>query len=106
MNTNTFTKRQMLAALLALALLGGQAAAQTTQATSDATHATAAATEKGVRFTATGEVLQIRLEIYTDAGELVFDSGPRAGGVLDWKADRKSGVEGDGQCVRDGRGTR
>src|SRR5947209_15587151 len=115
MNTNTFKKRQTLAALLALALLGGQAAAQTaqatsdtphatsdaTRATSDATNATAAATEKGVRFTATGEVLQIRLEIYTEAGELVFDSGPRAGGVLDWKADDASRVLADGSylCV-------
>ena len=99
MNTNTLTKRLLLAALLALALLGGQAAAQTAQATSDATHATAAATEKGVRFTATGEVLQIRLEIYTDAGEMVFDSGPRAGGVLDWKADDAPRALADGSYL-------
>src|SRR2546423_144951 len=99
MNTNTLTKRLLLAALLALALLGGEAAAQTAQATSDATHATAAATEKGVRFTATGEVLQIRLEIYTDAGELVFDSGPRAGGVLDWKADDAPRALADGSYL-------
>jgi uncharacterized coiled-coil protein SlyX len=89
--------------------LCGQAAAQNAQATqqsapqtsSSAPSATAAVTETGARFAAPGEVLQIRLEIYAAAGELVYDSGARAGGVLDWKvADVQNGVaDGSYLCV-------
>lgn len=109
MRTRTFTKRNLLSTILSLTLLSGQVAAQNAQASapqgartnSAAASATGAATETGARFTAPGEVLQIRLEIYAAAGELVYDSGARAGGVLDWKvADVQNGVaDGAYLCV-------
>jgi hypothetical protein len=54
-----------------------------------------------VRFAAPGEVLQVRLQIYAAAGELVFDSGARAGGVIDWKVtDVQQGLaDGAYLCV-------
>src|SRR5215213_4716128 len=39
-----------------------------------------------VRFASAGQVLQTRLEIYGAAGDLLFDSGLRAGSVIDWNA--------------------
>ena len=38
-----------------------------------------------VRMMAHGEALQIRMEIYSAAGELVSDSGLRQGNIVDWK---------------------
>jgi uncharacterized coiled-coil protein SlyX len=96
--------RQLLSTSLSIAILCGSAAAQTaannTQSPADAKSGdaksadvkssapavTASVSESGVRFAAPGEVLQVRLQIYAAAGELVFDSGARAGGVIDWKA--------------------
>jgi hypothetical protein len=101
MRTSTFTKRNLLATILSLTLLCGQAAAQNAQTNSGTASATAAVTEAGARFTAPGEVLQIRLEIYAAAGELVYDSGQRAGDILDWKvSDVQQGIaDGSYLCV-------
>jgi uncharacterized coiled-coil protein SlyX len=106
--------RQLLSTTLSVAVLCGSAAAQsaanTTQSPADAKSAdtkssapavTASVSESGVRFAAPGEVLQVRLQIYAAAGELVFDSGARAGGVIDWKAaDVQQGLaDGAYLCV-------
>ena len=52
----------------------------------------ASSTAAGVRFVAPGEARRVRLEVYTADGARVFDSGFRAGGILDW----------DGQGLSDG----
>jgi hypothetical protein len=41
--------------------------------------------EGAVRMIAHGEALQVRMEIYSAAGELVSDSGFRQGSIIDWK---------------------
>jgi hypothetical protein len=52
-----------------------------------------------VRFTSPGQILQIRLEIYSSNGALVFDSGLHQGNVVDWKVSDASQPLGDGQFV-------
>src|SRR5215212_2206475 len=52
----------------------------------------ASSTAAGVRFVAPGEARRVRLEVYTAAGERLFDSGFRAGGIYNW----------DGQGLADG----
>ena len=41
--------------------------------------------EGTVRMIAHGEALQIRMEVYSPAGELVADTGLRQGNIIDWK---------------------
>jgi len=41
--------------------------------------------EGAVRMIAHGEVLQVRMEVYSAAGELVADTGLRQGNIIDWK---------------------
>src|SRR6185369_1795831 len=43
------------------------------------------ASDGTVRMIAHGEALQIRMEIYSAAGEIVSDSGLRNGSIIDWK---------------------
>ncbi|HEX6622905.1 MAG TPA: hypothetical protein VF064_04285, partial [Pyrinomonadaceae bacterium] len=50
----------------------------------------------GVRFTSPGQVLQMRLAVYSAEGALVFDSGLRKGSVLDWKPAEGSQPLADG----------
>src|SRR5687768_4137548 len=45
---------------------------------------TATATEKRVRFVSPGSVVQLRLEVYNEAGQKLFDTELRGGNVLDW----------------------
>lgn len=52
-----------------------------------------------VRFTSPGEILQIRLEIYSSNGDLVSDSGLHQGNVVDWKVSDASQPMTDGQFV-------
>jgi hypothetical protein len=52
-----------------------------------------------VRFAAPGQVLQIRLEIYSADGQLVSDSGMRAGNIVDWKTSEASRALTDGQYL-------
>ncbi|MDT7541068.1 MAG: hypothetical protein QOE33_972, partial [Acidobacteriota bacterium] len=87
---------QIFSAFLAIVILCGSLAAQTpanaqaqtndqqSAETQEAPAVTASASDAGVRFAAPGEVLQVRLQIYSNAGALVFDSGARSGGVIDW----------------------
>src|SRR5215467_14766229 len=50
----------------------------------DALPITACATGGRVRFTAPGTVVQMRLEIYRENGEKMFDNEIRGGNVVDW----------------------
>ena len=45
---------------------------------------TGSASGERVRFAAPSSVVQIRLEVYSDKGQKVFDNELRAGNVLDW----------------------
>ena len=84
-----FTRRHILSAILTISALHGYAGAQEAGKPAQAQQpaaVTAAPTTSGARFTAPGEALQLRLEVYTTSGERVYDSGPRPGGVLDWSA--------------------
>ncbi|HEY0375784.1 MAG TPA: tail fiber domain-containing protein [Pyrinomonadaceae bacterium] len=69
--------------------------AQTTQTPA----VTASADGAAARFAASGQVLQVRLEIYSAAGELVFDSGLRAGSAIDWKAADAAKPVADGSYL-------
>ncbi len=104
--------RRTLSAILMTIIACGTVAAQTranatTQAAEQngtetpAPAVTASATDTGVRFAAPGEVLQVRLQIYAAAGDLVFDSGARAGSIIDWKtSDVQAGIaDGSYLCV-------
>ena len=56
---------------------------------------TAAASNGTVRFSAPGNTTEIRLEVFSPTGEKVFDSGKRAGNLLDWRwPDEKAQVLG------------
>lgn len=75
-------------AIIVLALITTNVYAQSLTATQTGAGAsvTGSVTSDGaVRMIAHGEVLQIRMEIYSAAGELVSDSGLRQGNVIDWK---------------------
>ena len=45
---------------------------------------TATATAKRVRFVSPGTVVQLRLEVYNEAGQKLFDTELHGGNVLDW----------------------
>jgi len=45
---------------------------------------TAAATAKRVRFVSPGTVVQLRLEVYNETGQKLFDTELHGGNVLDW----------------------
>ncbi|HVF68767.1 MAG TPA: hypothetical protein VM914_13940, partial [Pyrinomonadaceae bacterium] len=47
---------------------------------------TASSTASGVRFVSPGQSRRVRLEVYTQAGERLFDSDFRAGSIVDWGA--------------------
>lgn len=57
----------------------------------------ASSTAAGVRFVAPGEARRVRLEVYTAAGERLFDSGFRAGSIYDWNGQGLS--DGSYLCV-------
>jgi hypothetical protein len=93
-------KRHTFSILTSIILLAGTAAAQgaggQTPARSGAV-ATASDVTPGVRFVSPGGARRVRLEVYTAAGERLFDSGFRAGSIADWDA---SGVaDGSYLCV-------
>ncbi|MDQ1611369.1 MAG: hypothetical protein QOG00_1300 [Pyrinomonadaceae bacterium] len=102
-----FIRRQLFLFILALGLFNAGAFAQTetsarsAQAKSSATVTAASNAGGGVRFTAPAEALQLRLELYAAGGERVFDSGLRAGNVLDWQSSDAPQGLGDGSylCV-------
>src|SRR6266699_3472421 len=83
--------RTLLLALCTLLLLwfsSGAALAQEEKPQPTSTSApivTGALTGSTIRFTAPGSITTISLEIYSSAGERVFDSGMRDGNILDWR---------------------
>src|SRR5260370_6996802 len=58
---------------------------------------TAAATAERVRFTSPNTVVQLRLEVYDEAGQKLLDTEQRGGNVLDWHF-----LGGAGERVADG----
>ncbi len=86
----TTRRFRLLIITLSLILFTGSALAQNEKPvenqSTQAPAVTASADGAGVRFAASGQILQVRLEIYSATGELVFDSGLRSGSVIDWKA--------------------
>src|SRR5881394_1204788 len=58
---------------------------------------TAAATAERLRLVAPNAVVQLRLEVYDEAGRKVFDTEQRGGSVLDWSLQ-----DGDGARLPDG----
>ncbi len=74
----------------------GKSADQRTQAdnskTGDRNHTLfGAVSENRLRFAALGELIELRLEVIAPTGEVVFDSGFKAGNALDWLAADKPG---------------
>src|SRR5688500_1299748 len=57
---------------------------------------TAAATAERVRIAAPSDVVQLRLEVYSEFGNKVFDSEQRGGNVVDWNLQSETGRISDG----------
>jgi len=77
--------RRYASALALSAVLAGAGAAQTA-APRQTTAVVPSATADGLRFTSADGSAGMRLEIYSAAGERVYDSGRRAGSILDMSA--------------------
>ncbi|HEX6623690.1 MAG TPA: hypothetical protein VF064_08260, partial [Pyrinomonadaceae bacterium] len=96
----SFTRRLPLTFALALALCA-VAAAQTSEvsesARAEAPPVAVVATAERVRVSAPAAVVQLRLEVYDEAGRKVFDTEQRGGSVLDWHLQ-----SGAGERVPDG----
>ncbi|HKO43598.1 MAG TPA: hypothetical protein VJU84_09915, partial [Pyrinomonadaceae bacterium] len=63
---------------------------------------TATATAKRVRFVSPGTVVQLRLEVYNEAGQKLFDTELHGGNVLDWHLQDGAGQDlqaGSYACV-------
>ncbi|HSP62845.1 MAG TPA: hypothetical protein VLQ90_07690, partial [Pyrinomonadaceae bacterium] len=56
-----------------------------------ASNVTASATAERVRFTSPNTVVQLRLEVYDEAGQKLFDTEQRGGNVLDWHLQGSAG---------------
>jgi hypothetical protein len=96
--------QRLLLITLSLILFVNNTLAQTeksveSQPSSPSPAVTAAVKGGQVRFASSGQVLQIRLEIYSGAGELAFDSGLRQGSALDWKVADASAAMSDGSYL-------
>jgi len=75
-----------------------QKSVQSQQSSTPAVTATVSATGD-IRFASPEPILQIRLEIYSAAGELLFDSGLRQGSIIDWKTTDASQAMTDGSYL-------
>ena len=86
------TARLIFSVIISAIVLTGSAAAQSAAASqqqgrpSQGVVVTAASTASGVRFVSPNEARRIRLEVYTQAGERLFDSDFQAGNIVDWNA--------------------
>jgi hypothetical protein len=99
-----FARQSRLVIILALVLFAHTALAQSETATQGQQSSTPAVTASisaggNVRFTAPGQVTQIRLEIYNASGGLVYDSGMRRASVLDWKITDATQAMTDGSYI-------
>src|SRR5688572_26839855 len=87
-----FTLKRVISVGLVLFVLAGSTLAQDSPAPVEKTRetvpaaplVTAAASAKRVRFVSPGSVVQLRLEVYNEAGLKLFDTELRGGNVLDW----------------------
>jgi endosialidase-like protein len=103
-----FIPKHLIVSSLFAFLLAGTALAQEARAPIDnppvATPplVTATATAKRVRFVSPGTVVQLRLEVYNEAGQKLFDTELRGGNVLDWHLQDGAGEQlagGSYACV-------
>ncbi len=96
-------RHHQLLIILSLILFATSASAQTKAAPqvsqTSTPVVTAAASAEGIRFVSPASVSQMRLEIYTANGELVFDSGARQGSILNWKKTDVSQPLADGSYL-------
>lgn len=91
---------RLLITSLSLILFTGAALAQGEKGAQTQSPAVTASVFGGnIRFAAPGQTLQIRLEIYSPAGQLAFDSGQRSGSVLDWQVTQATVPMTDGSYL-------
>jgi hypothetical protein len=91
-----------LCACLLLANLASSSAFAQAAKAGPAQSVLAAPSAEQVRFTALGEVYQLRLEVFSAAGERLFDSDFKPGNLLDWHLQDQQGqrlAEGAYRCV-------
>jgi hypothetical protein len=101
----SITKISTVFALVVLMFLAGAASAQVAQPDNNVEQpavqvistVTASATAERVRFTSPNTVVQLRLEVYDEAGQKLLDTEQRGGNVLDWHLQG-----GAGERVSDG----
>ena len=74
-----------LVAMLALFNFAATAGLGQQQLPSSSPIVTAASSGNVVRLSAAGNITHIRLEVFSAAGERVFDSGQHDGNLLDWR---------------------
>jgi hypothetical protein len=90
-----FSPRRLIGSSLVVFVLGGAVLAQESRApiytspepvptVPTAPLVTATATAKRVRFVSPGSVVQLRLEVFNEAGQKLFDTELHGGNVLDW----------------------
>src|SRR5919112_238161 len=97
------TARLIFSILVSAIVLTGSAAAQDAAVSqqqgraAQAAVVTASSSASGVRFVSPGASRRIRLEVYTQAGERLFDSDFRTGNIIDWAAQGLS--DGSYLCV-------
>ena len=108
-----FTLKRLIGGSLFVFVLAGTALAQEIRAPIDtprepvapipaAPLVTAAATAKRVRFVSPGTVVQLRLEVYNETGQKLFDTELHGGNVLDWPLQDGAGqrlAAGSYACV-------
>ena len=108
-----FTLKRFIGGSLFVFVLAGTALAQENRApietprepvapTPAAPLVTATATAKRVRFVSPGSVVQLRLEVYNETGQKLFDTELRGGNVLDWHLQDGAGerlAAGSYACV-------
>jgi trimeric autotransporter adhesin len=96
-------KRLFLFVALFVMIGAGNVLAQNTVAAKSAEGSTvavtASASANAVRVAAPAQVLQIRLEIYSANGEVMFDSGVKQGSIIDWKVADASPAMADGSYL-------
>src|SRR2546423_7258929 len=86
----------------ALAQESPQVASPSALPSADTAIVTGTATAERLRFAAPNAVVQMRLEVYNEAGQKVLDTEQRGGNVLDWHLQSSSGervADGSYLCV-------
>ena len=105
-----FTLKRFVGSSLCVLVLAGTAFAQENRAPINnsqepvlsAPLVTATSTARRVRFVSPGTVVQLRLEVYNEAGQKLFDTELHGGNVLDWHLQDGAGQDlqaGSYACV-------